>query len=196
MRRFPLVAAALLASVSTGYAQPFLGPAAAPTNDVAARVNGEPIKLVDVQAVLDQRPAPVKLTAEQERAHRRAALDMLIDDALMRQYLSRTVQTPPVQEVERVVSEFAEALRKQNRTLDQYLREEKQTELELADIGHAQVFVICNKVDEWLTGNLLGPIVVNAANRTAQQVVLTEKKWTTRQPLFKLQAEVPLAKSA
>ena len=76
------------------------------------------------------------------------------------------------------------------------IREETQTELELADISHAQVFVICNKVDEWLTGNLLGPIVVNAANRTGQQVVLTEKKWTTRQPLLKLQAEIPLAKSA
>ena len=47
-----------------------------------------------------------------------------------------------------------------------------------------QVFVICNKVGEWLTGNLLGPIVVNASNRLAQQVVLTEKKWTTRQPLL------------
>jgi flagellar assembly factor FliW len=76
------------------------------------------------------------------------------------------------------------------------IREETQAELQLSDLGHAQVFVICNKVDEWLTGNLLGPIVVNAANRTGQQVVLTEKKWTTRQPLLKLQAEVPLAKSA
>ena len=65
------------------------------------------------------------------------------------------------------------------------IREETQTELQLADINHAQVFVICNKVDEWLTGNLLGPIVVNAANRTGQQVVLTEKKWTTRQRRFR-----------
>src|SRR4051812_29113775 len=76
------------------------------------------------------------------------------------------------------------------------VREETQTDLELTDPAASQVFVICNKVDEWLTGNLLGPIVVNAANRLAQQVVLTEKKWTTRQPLLKLQAEVPLAKSA
>ena len=59
-----------------------------------------------------------------------------------------------------------------------------------------QVFVICNKVGEWLTGNLLGPLVVNAQNRLAQQVVLTEKKWTTRQPLMRLEADVPLAKSA
>ena len=76
------------------------------------------------------------------------------------------------------------------------IKEETQAELTLDDPANAQVFVICNKVDEWLTGNLLGPIVVNAQNRTGQQVVLTDKKWTTRQPLMRLQAQVPLAKSA
>ena len=81
------------------------------------------------------------------------------------------------------------------------LRDETRQELQLAEEEGAeaflQVFVICNKVGEWLTGNLLGPLVVNAQNRLAQQVVLTEKKWTTRQPLMMLQSEVaPLAKSA
>ena len=76
------------------------------------------------------------------------------------------------------------------------IKEETQAELALEDVAFAQVFVICNKVDDWLTGNLLGPIVVNAQNRVAQQVVLTDKKWTTRQPLMRLQAQVPLAKSA
>ena len=77
------------------------------------------------------------------------------------------------------------------------VREEAWQELQLADEGDLQCFVICNKVGEWLTGNLLGPLAVNAANRLAQQVVLTEKKWTTRQPLMMLQSEVaPLAKSA
>jgi len=66
------------------------------------------------------------------------------------------------------------------------LREEAAAEIELSDTNFAQVFVICNKVDEWLTGNLLGPILVNAQNRLGTQVVLTEKKWTTRQPLMKL----------
>ena len=76
------------------------------------------------------------------------------------------------------------------------IKDETQAELALEDLSAAQVFVICNKVDEWLTGNLLGPIVVNAQNRIAQQVVLTDKKWTTRQPLMRLAAQVPLAKSA
>lgn len=76
------------------------------------------------------------------------------------------------------------------------VREELRQDLDLADVASLQVFVICNKVGEWLTGNLLGPIVVNAQNCLAQQVVLTEKRWTTRQPLMRLAPEVPLAKSA
>ena len=82
------------------------------------------------------------------------------------------------------------------KTYEVPLKEETLHELELTDPSFAQTFVICNKVGEWLTGNLLGPIVVNAANRLAQQLVLTEKKWTTRQPLMQLQSDVPLAKSA
>jgi flagellar assembly factor FliW len=76
------------------------------------------------------------------------------------------------------------------------IKDETQAEIALSDPSYAQVFVICNKVEDWLTGNLLGPIVVNAQNRMAQQVVLTDKKWTTRQPLMRLAAQVPLAKSA
>ena len=77
------------------------------------------------------------------------------------------------------------------------IREETQTEIELENVGDAQTFVICNKVGEWLTGNLLGPLVINVRNRKGSQVVLTDKKWTTRQPLLKLQPEpVQLAKSA
>jgi flagellar assembly factor FliW len=69
------------------------------------------------------------------------------------------------------------------------VREETAAEIQLSDPNFVQTFVICNKVGEWLTGNLLGPIVVNAQNRLATQVVLTEKKWTTRQPLLRLQQQ-------
>ena len=76
------------------------------------------------------------------------------------------------------------------------VRDETREALALEDDGCAQCFVICNKVGDWLTVNLLGPIVVNAQNRLAQQVVLTEKKWTARQPLMTRGASLPLAKSA
>jgi len=75
------------------------------------------------------------------------------------------------------------------------IRPETMTELDMADVGFAQFLVICNKVDQWLTGNLMGPLVVNAANCLGQQVVLTEKKWTSRQPLLHLSPPIPLAKA-
>ena len=66
------------------------------------------------------------------------------------------------------------------------IREETQADLELADAKDGQLLVICNRVGEWVTGNLQGPLVVNTRTRCGQQVVLTEKKWTCRQPLLKL----------
>jgi flagellar assembly factor FliW len=82
------------------------------------------------------------------------------------------------------------------RDYDVPLREESQGDLEISDAADGRVLVICNRVGEWLTGNLLGPIVINKQNRLAEQVVLTEKKWTTRQPLIRLPGEMRLAKSA
>ena len=78
------------------------------------------------------------------------------------------------------------------------LREDTTAELRATDAGRLQQFVICNKVGDWITGNLLGPLLVNAENRLAVQVVLTERKWTTRQPLVRVApaAPMPLARSA
>ena len=69
------------------------------------------------------------------------------------------------------------------------IREETQADLDLADAKEGQLLVICNRAGEWVTGNLQGPLVINTRTRLAQQVVLTEKKWTCRQPLLKLDAE-------
>src|SRR5437773_11898362 len=38
------------------------------------------------------------------------------------------------------------------------IKTETQADLDLDDLGMAQVFVVCNKGGDWLTGNLLGPI--------------------------------------
>ncbi len=87
-------------------------------------------------------------------------------------------------------------------TIDQVpVRDEARESLGIepeADLAQVtQIFTICNRVGEWLTGNLLGPIVVNLDNCHARQIVLTEKKWSTRQPLLKLAADTPeLRKSA
>ena len=67
------------------------------------------------------------------------------------------------------------------------IREETQADLDLADAKEGQLLVICNRVGEWVTGNLQGPLVINTRTQVGQQVVLTEKKWTCRQPLLKLE---------
>lgn len=57
-------------------------------------------------------------------------------------------------------------------------------EIGLADLDRSQTFIVVNKVDGMLTGNLQGPIVVNVDNREAKQVVLNDRRYSTRHPLM------------
>ena len=66
------------------------------------------------------------------------------------------------------------------------IRPEQMESLALNDLADAQVFVIVNKVEQTLTGNLQGPLVVNTITRGGEQMVMAEKKWTTRHPLLKV----------
>jgi len=59
--------------------------------------------------------------------------------------------------------------------------------IDLKGMQDAQVLVIVNKVDRTLTGNLQGPLVINALNRLGRQLVLSEKKFSTRHPLMRLE---------
>jgi len=59
--------------------------------------------------------------------------------------------------------------------------------IELKNMADAQVFIIVNKVDRILTGNLQGPLVINVLNRQGRQLVLSEKKYSTRHPLIRLE---------
>jgi flagellar assembly factor FliW len=66
------------------------------------------------------------------------------------------------------------------------IRPDQMEELGLSRLEDAQVFVIVNKRDRTLTANFQGPLVVNAASRSAMQLVLAEKRWTTRHELMHL----------
>lgn len=68
------------------------------------------------------------------------------------------------------------------------VRPEQMEDLELADLADAQVFVIVNKVEQELTGNLQGPLVINTLSKQGEQLVLAEKRWTTRHVLMKVGA--------
>jgi flagellar assembly factor FliW len=52
--------------------------------------------------------------------------------------------------------------------------------LQLRDLTDCQVLVIVNKVDGYLTANLLGPLVIGAHSLQAKQVVLSDKRYSTR----------------
>ena len=62
--------------------------------------------------------------------------------------------------------------------------------IDLKKMTDAQVFVVVNKVDRILTGNLQGPLVVNVLNRQGRQLVLSEKKYSTRHPLIHLEPQL------
>jgi flagellar assembly factor FliW len=73
------------------------------------------------------------------------------------------------------------------------IRPEQMREMGLARLEDAQVFVIVNKVENNLTGNLQGPLVINTLTRTGEQMVLAEKRWTTRHTLVALAEEAARA---
>ena len=67
------------------------------------------------------------------------------------------------------------------------VKSEEFTDIGLDKRDDAQVLIIVNKVDNTLTGNLQGPLVLNARNRQGLQLVLSEKKHSTRHPLMNLE---------
>jgi flagellar assembly factor FliW len=73
------------------------------------------------------------------------------------------------------------------------VRPEQMQDLRLSSLDDSQVFVIVNKVGATLTGNLQGPLVINTSQRIGEQLVLAEKKWTTRHELLRLDRAVHAA---
>lgn len=66
------------------------------------------------------------------------------------------------------------------------LKADQMQELGLHSLEEAQVFVIVNKRENLLTGNLQGPLVIHVQNRLGAQLVLSERRFTTRVPLVEL----------
>lgn len=66
------------------------------------------------------------------------------------------------------------------------IRKEQMEMLSLERLEDAQVFVIVNKYDNALTANMQGPLVMNLRNQEAMQLVLADKRWTTRHEIAQL----------
>lgn len=65
-------------------------------------------------------------------------------------------------------------------------KQEQMQEMGIESLDDAEVFVIVNKHDNVLTGNLQGPLVINVRCRAGEQLVLSERRYTTRVPLVEL----------
>ncbi len=76
------------------------------------------------------------------------------------------------------------------------IRQEELDALSVPDPAGVQVFVIVNKVDDLLTGNLQGPLVINVATREGKQLVLSDKRHSTRHPLMRIPTKQPLGQTA
>ena len=73
------------------------------------------------------------------------------------------------------------------------IKTEELLQIGLEDPDGAQVFIIANKVDDLLTGNLQGPLVINVETRAARQLVLSDKRYSTRHPLMRMPKQVAVA---
>ncbi len=73
------------------------------------------------------------------------------------------------------------------------IKTEELDQIGLESPDGAQIFVIVNKVDELLIGNFQGPLVVNVDSRAAKQLVLSDKRYSTRHPLMRIPRPLAVA---
>jgi peptidyl-prolyl cis-trans isomerase C len=100
-------------------------------DQIAATVNGEKILVGEVRRILDERPYTVPLAEEQKKVLREEALKMLIDDALMRQYLAKYQPQVNQADFNKEYKDLADALKAKGKSMADFHKESGQSEEEL-----------------------------------------------------------------
>jgi peptidyl-prolyl cis-trans isomerase C len=109
-------------------------PAQAPAASAkpAAVVNGDAITLAEVDAIVNAGgPSAVHLTARKLRELRLDAVNMLIDEILLMQFLRQNGPRVDAAEVNKVVADLADSQKTKGKTLQDYFKENNQTEAQL-----------------------------------------------------------------
>jgi parvulin-like peptidyl-prolyl isomerase len=109
-----------------------------PAQKPVAVVNNEPITAAELAAVLKstQPESTTPLTEAQKKELQTNAVNLLVEDVLMRQYLRKNATPPSQQEVDKEIQELATALAKDKQSLPDFLKMSGQTEAQLrADIA-------------------------------------------------------------
>jgi len=127
--KMPALASTVFLAVVVGRA-PAQGPA--DQGKPAAVVDGTPISMAELEAVLKQAPpSPTPLTDAQKKHMRDEALMMMVDDILLQQYLRKNGPQVDPNEVPKKIAELELGLKKQNKVLQDFLKETGQSEAQL-----------------------------------------------------------------
>jgi parvulin-like peptidyl-prolyl isomerase len=103
-----------------------------PSHKPAAMVNGEPIMMEEVDAVLKHEPqTPNPPTEIQRRQMQLEALSLVIDDRLVQQFLRKNGPAIPPAEVHKKIAELEGSLKIQGRTMNDFLKENGLTMVQL-----------------------------------------------------------------
>jgi flagellar assembly factor FliW len=76
------------------------------------------------------------------------------------------------------------------------LREDDSAFLQVKDSADCQYLVIVNKVDGYLTANLLGPLAIGVTSKLGKQLVLSDRRYRTRHKLMPMPRRQPVARTA
>lgn len=105
-----------------------------PDPTVAAVVNGDVIRLAQVDELIRREFQPRSpFTSEQAQQIRKAAVEDMIDDLLLKQFLREHGPVVTPAEVDKHLHALAISLRRQRRTLEEYYRETGRTEADVRD---------------------------------------------------------------
>jgi peptidyl-prolyl cis-trans isomerase C len=181
---------------------PAATPQAAVMNPNAATVNGEPVRLAEVDAVIRAKFAVGPLTAAQLRQLRTEVANDLVDDLLVKQFLRKHGPKVEPGEVEQHLKALAASLAKQNKTLADYYRETDQTEAQVRESWTALLqltryvkgHVTDDQLKQYYVANkdFFDRVEVRVSHvliRTGPAAAATEKA-AAREKLLKLRAEI------
>lgn len=126
MRRWLFVPAVLFVFPVTVSAQP-------PESKIAATVNGEAIRLDEVDAFIKAKIAATPLTVQQLKQLRTEVVTDMVADVLLRQFLRQYGPKVEPAEIDKHLKALADGLAKRGKTLADFYRETQQSEAQVRE---------------------------------------------------------------
>ncbi len=114
-------------------AMPLYAESPAPDSVIAATVNGEAIRLEEVDAIIQAKFAGTPLNAQQMKQLRTEIVSGMIDDVLLRQFLRQYGPKIEAAEIDQHLKALEVSLSKRGKTLADFYRETQQSEAQVRE---------------------------------------------------------------